>query len=476
MHLENFEQIFLIMKCIRFAVAAAAFFTLPTAVTGADKGAEVRIADNLLGRVLTVNGNNHTVEVYADPSSKPTGALEIPYCKIDLDDVYVVTGIAPEGFAHCAITSVKVPNSMEYVGRAAFNGCTKLASFTETEPGTVETVGEDAFRFTSAMKSISLPGVVSVGDFAFTRSGVETVSLPAISRIGAGAFQECGSLANVNVGPELTYIGSIAFCNCPALTGITLTEALTEIGATAFGYCTALKEVVIPRNLRACGRDAFRGCGLTTVYILSENFMDYADMCCVLRNKSITGLYAIDSMVGEIAYYLSTGSANNPAETLTDAPVAPMSDVMCVEFTAGSTRSFRLVEVADGITDVKVYGNNGTEIIPSDGVYTLTDKEALLSYSINGINRLSYYVDLDAMSMLDSTLRDAEMSVTSRDGYIYVEAGEPADVAVYGIDGRMVASCRIAGENVSAQVNKAPLSNGVYAVSVNGKARKIAVR
>lgn len=443
---------------------------------GADKGTEVRIADNLLGRVLTVNGNNHTVEVYADPSAKPSGALDIPYCKFDGDDVYVITGIAPEGFAHCSITSVKVPNSLEYVARAAFNGCTQLASFTETEPGTVETVGEDAFRFTMAMKSISLPGVVSVGNFAFTRSGVETVSLPSISNIGAGAFQECGSLATVNVGSGLRFIGNIAFCNCPALTGITLTESLEEIGATAFGYCVALKEVVIPRNLRVCGQDAFRGCGIETVYVLSEDFMDYADACRVLRNKSISEIYSIAPVVSEITYYLSTGSADNPAETLTDAPVATMNDVLGVELTGGSTRSFRLVEVAEGITDIKVFDNNDREIIPADGVYTLTGNEALLSYRINGINSLSYYVDLDAISAIDGPKADATVTVRSTDGYIYVVCEDAADVAVYGMDGRMAISCRTTGAGETVRVNEAPLTAGVYAVKVNGVTRKIAVR
>lgn len=50
---------------------------MPMAAGAYEVGDQVALTSQLYGNVLSKNGTNHTVSVYANPDNKPTGALEI---------------------------------------------------------------------------------------------------------------------------------------------------------------------------------------------------------------------------------------------------------------------------------------------------------------------------------------------------------------------------------------------------------------
>jgi hypothetical protein len=120
------------------------------------------------------------------------------------------------------------------------DGFSALKSLTAS----VLSVGDYAFRDT-ALETISLPAATSIGNSAFANcTALETISLPAAASIGGEAFAFCPALETISL-PAATSIGSSAFYNCAALETISL-PAATSIGNSAFYNCTALETVSLP--------------------------------------------------------------------------------------------------------------------------------------------------------------------------------------------------------------------------------------
>lgn len=109
------------------------------------------------------------------------------------------------------ITSVKLPESIRYIGASAFVNCSKL-------------------------KEINLPnGLIELGTGAFTCSGLTSVVLPDnIKRIGEYTFKGCGDLTEVTLAKGTTYIGVYAFNGCKKLKKLNNAEDISFIGTYAF--------------------------------------------------------------------------------------------------------------------------------------------------------------------------------------------------------------------------------------------------
>jgi len=89
------------------------------------------------------------------------------------------------------------------------------------------------------------PGVKMIFPYAFAYNlNLTRVTLPeSLEEIGDYAFNECKSLAAVNLGEatNLKKIGNRAFRYCFSLTTLALPPALTEIGPAAFMGCVTLE-------------------------------------------------------------------------------------------------------------------------------------------------------------------------------------------------------------------------------------------
>lgn len=371
-----------------------------------ETGDRVSLTGQLYGKVLSKNGTGHKVEVFANSDNRPSGDLEIKNTYVIGGETFTVIRIAEKGFESCDLTTVTVGMEMYLVGSRAFYGCTRLKAFFETEHGSVEVIGDEAFYFTQSMSSARFPGVEHVGQFAFMRSGVASVEMPAVKEIKAGAFQECSKLSEFVGGEKLTSVGNIAFCNCPALTGITLGPSLENVGATAFAFDVALKDVVIPEVLTAAGNSAFQGCGIGRVFILSESVMDFCDESKLLRNRSIGNIYCVNGVLDAVNGYLDTGSAGNPVSSLTEAKPVSIDDVLKLS-PAGGNNVYEAVAGIDGISGLKVYDPlSGNEILPADGRYTVAGDKVRLHYWVDVVNLLEYETELTKESSSVTTITD----------------------------------------------------------------------
>ena len=157
---------------------------------------------------------------------------------------------------------------------------------------------ESLFYGCSSLKHITLPDTHTVSDYAFAKSGVETLSFgkshspgttsslyqtnikyhtvitdstvfgPAylmeskISKyklndvtqpyggftvsIGQNSFKNCSSLWYIELGSKLTSIGDSAFFGCTSLVELWLPETLSTLSGNSFGNCTSLKRIYSP--------------------------------------------------------------------------------------------------------------------------------------------------------------------------------------------------------------------------------------
>jgi len=145
-----------------------------------------------------------------------------------------VSSIGPSAFSSCKFPSVEIPEGITTIKNNTFNGCTNL-SFVVL-PSTLKFIEQDAFRGTSALKSITIPyGVQSIGLMAFAYSGLTSVRLPATTNvIEAQAFIACASLVSVDILAPIVTVGNSAFQMCPALREVSL-EASNPANLTFTG-------------------------------------------------------------------------------------------------------------------------------------------------------------------------------------------------------------------------------------------------
>lgn len=100
-----------------------------------------------------------------------------------------LTEIGEEAFSESSIVSIAIPDSVETIGRYAFNNCRKLQSV--ILPEGLKSIKYSTFGGCSALTSIKIPSnVTSIGDNAFERCGkLKKVQIPdSVTRFGYWAF------------------------------------------------------------------------------------------------------------------------------------------------------------------------------------------------------------------------------------------------------------------------------------------------
>lgn len=150
-----------------------------------------------------ISDTDKTVEVtYQNNYSEYSGDIVIPQFVNYNNTQYQVIRIGADAFSDDKITSVKLPEGLQEIGRDAFYSC-------------------------DALTNVELPeGLISIGSMAFC---------------------SCDALTNIELPNSLEYIYSSAFAVC-SLTSINLPNKITIIGGDAFSGCD-IKSVTIPASV-----------------------------------------------------------------------------------------------------------------------------------------------------------------------------------------------------------------------------------
>ena len=144
------------------------------------------------------------------------------------------------------ITKVKLPDSIQSIGKAAFQTCWKMSEL--NIPDSVVEIGDNAFS-----------GCQKVTEFIVPES---------VEKMGNGLFAGCTALRSVKLPESTTEISDYMFANCRDLQEIKLPVAVQRIGRWAFSRCSSLEEIVVPDGVEKIDRQAFMCCGRLKTVVL----------------------------------------------------------------------------------------------------------------------------------------------------------------------------------------------------------------
>ena len=173
-----------------------------------------------------------------------------------------------------------IPEGTEYVGVSAFNRCAKMVGV--VIPGTVKTIGDFAF-----FKCESL-GYVSGGSEEETPLNGKVVIEEGVETIGMRVFHGCNALQEIVIPDSVTSLGSRVFYQCESLKKVVIGNGLEYVPDYTFYGCTALVDVKFSEGVKVIGKYAFRGCIGIRELVIGEGIEEIGDYafygCAAIRD------------------------------------------------------------------------------------------------------------------------------------------------------------------------------------------------
>ena len=211
--------------------------------------------------------------------------------------------IEEDAFFGSAITEIKIPASVSYIGNRAF--CTAaLKKVTLLSNGTSVEVGDSAFASNADLTTFITNGRLGViGKSAFAgnaelktfikASSYDDGALEGVTQIGESAFSGCSALEYIKIPDTVKSIEPYTFKDCSSLgkssrdyyTGIMAADlgyGVQEIKDQAFYGCSGLQELILQENVKTLGNSVFNGCtALKTISIYNQSGEDKTDACAL---------------------------------------------------------------------------------------------------------------------------------------------------------------------------------------------------
>jgi hypothetical protein len=164
-----------------------------------------------------------------------------------------ITSIADYSFDGSQITSINIPNTVTYIGLAAFNASTNLATVTFESESTLLTVNGSAFAQT-AITSIVLPNSITyMGNYVFYAAvNLVNITLPnRLTAIFKHTFDGCTSLVELVIPDSVVLFDTDAFINTPALTSVTYhgSASITELSASGINVSSVIISPISTANI-----------------------------------------------------------------------------------------------------------------------------------------------------------------------------------------------------------------------------------
>ncbi len=159
---------------------------------------------------------------------------------------------------HGSAANVTVPSNVVSIGANAFKGNTALKSL--SIPNSVYEIGEQAFYGCSSLAAVSGGDQVSrVGDLAFYGAPYVEQSTVKYLMLGHVLLWYNGTSQSVTIPSHCTAVAAYAFMKCDTLTSFTAYDGLLSIGTGAFYTCSRLTDVALPSTVSTVGAYAFDG-------------------------------------------------------------------------------------------------------------------------------------------------------------------------------------------------------------------------
>ena len=171
--------------------------------------------------------------------------------------------IDTSAFGACnKLTSIELPASVETIRQMAFRYCSALETISFAEDSKLTTIGTNAFFLCTALKNIVIPNsVTSIGYALYGCTALESVTYgTGITSLSQYSFAYCSKLTTVILNGEITSIDQYAFVGCSSLASFEIPSTVTTIGEGAFKNCSALTALEIPESVTSIAASAYTGC------------------------------------------------------------------------------------------------------------------------------------------------------------------------------------------------------------------------
>lgn len=195
--------------------------------------------------------------------------------------------VIPDGVKHISahafeswncLKTVKIPNSVETIGKEAFCGCDLSSliigsSVISIGSGAFDTVDSVYIENLSAWCKINFSSnpLSNCNKLYVNGSEVSDLVIPDdVEFISDGAFSGCHFLSSVTIPNGVTGIGDSAFRGCEGLCSVIIPNSVTSIDEYSFYECYKLSSVTIGNAVTRIGYKAFAGSPLKNVYMLPK--------------------------------------------------------------------------------------------------------------------------------------------------------------------------------------------------------------
>ncbi|OUO28827.1 leucine-rich repeat protein [Eubacterium sp. An3] len=247
---------------------------------------------NLPESITTIEGSafekcTGVTEIMIPPNVISFGEYAFAGCtnliKLEIPDS--VKRIEDAAFANTNLDSLKLPNSLTYIGRCILDGNTGV---TEIEiPKSLEEVGY----------TWEQPGD---REGPFNGSNIQKASIEeGATSVLAHLFYENRALEEISLPESITTIEGAAFQKCSGIIKITIPRDVVKLGENAFADCTNLRKLEIPDSVKRIEDAAFANTGLDSLEL--PNSLTYIGRCILDKNTGVTEI-EIPKSLEEVGY------------------------------------------------------------------------------------------------------------------------------------------------------------------------------
>ena len=411
---------------------------------------------------------------------------------------------------HSKMTSFTIGDSVQRIPAYLCHGMSNVHHL--HIPKRVSYIGDYAFRYMSALDSISVDGNNVFYDSrnecnALIETSTDNLLLGCsktqipntIRRIESCAFRNVRGLKEVIIPSSVTYIGTEAFNGCQDLDSLVLPSQLTSIEDYTFQDCISLDSVLLPDKLKYIGIRAFANCkGLQSITLPEslDSLARYTFSGC--PEVQYINCYAINPpTIHETSLEGITCPVYVPCPSLENYRTAPVWEDMVdhTETQEGVSDTSRISGMFDFV--LTTLSNNdawGTATVyqePDCETNAVVSAEARTGYlfvewqdaqgqTVSVEAKYEFYVDEDVTLTaifrqntegLDEVDARTQVWVVAHD--VFVRPDSDGQAVLYDMTGREVDTCKTyAGKTTSLHATTA----GIYVAVINGQQRKVMIQ
>ena len=221
---------------------------------------------------------------------------------VTLEGVDTVYGGAPFGYCDL-LKEIFLPEGITELPTELFSNLTSLKTI--VLPDTLTSLGDSAFFCNEALTSVTIPENISVipSQCFYGCVNLEKVNVEGeIVRIEDSAFCDTRSLTDFDFAPGLTYIGDFAFTRSGLNGDVVIPEGVTYVGDYAF-WASAIESITLPSTMEYVSNYTFWETNLKYINVHEDN-QHYASVDGVLYTEDMKELIMYNNRSSRVEFHI----------------------------------------------------------------------------------------------------------------------------------------------------------------------------